>query len=134
MGQQDDPLPPFRWYDDDSTALCHVLWSSGVKGTDADRLAEKLMRSPWYAATRHPDLDGPGQEIAGALRAGGAGGPAAVDRIAGNIERSRWLAATVHRAAGLPLLCENGLPDGHGHAGGAGNTRCLLVDSGSPDR
>lgn len=47
--QSDDVIQP---YDSDHTALVHVLWSAGIKGSEADELASKIMRSKWMKAVK----------------------------------------------------------------------------------
>lgn len=42
----------FEVWESDHTALVHVLWDHGMKGTEADDLASKIMRSKWMKATR----------------------------------------------------------------------------------
>jgi len=46
--------PPFHYWEDDHTALVHVLWDAKFQGLsidDADALASQIMRSRWHKAT-----------------------------------------------------------------------------------
>jgi len=41
----------FRRWESDHTALVHVLWAMGIRGSQADQLATVILHSRWYAAT-----------------------------------------------------------------------------------
>lgn len=53
MAQAPGTEPPYRSWEDDHTALVHVLWDCGLHGEQADSIAGEILRSRWLAATKH---------------------------------------------------------------------------------
>jgi hypothetical protein len=110
--------PPFDYWEDDHTALVHVLWAArrqDVLGAmhinNCDEIASRIMRSRWHVTVRAEGVLPEGSNggahsslgaLTDALQALAADGilPADADlrNLARRIWRSRWLAAA--RASG----------------------------------
>jgi hypothetical protein len=106
--------PPFQYWEDDHTALVHVLWSVRRNGVmpaseDADAIATRIARSDWHSAVRAEGVLADGatgnaatsqaalRDVLQSLQDDSTlSGDVNVSDLATRIWRSRWLAAARH--------------------------------------